>query len=105
MAGSDALQVDYETRIAAPVDSVFPLACPVEEYKWIPGWKCDLVHCPNQQVEQGTVFDEYSSAPFLVGKAWALLQAAQPRNDRVADPVHDLTHHTATVVLLLRKPA
>jgi len=71
MAGSDALQVDYETRIAAPVDSVFPLACPVEEYKWIPGWKCDLVHCPNQQVEQGTVFDEYSSAPFLVGKAWA----------------------------------
>jgi hypothetical protein len=63
------------------------------------------VHCPNQQVEQGTVFDEYSSAPFLVGKAWALLQAAQPRNDRVADPVHDLTHHTATVVLLLRKPA
>ena len=88
MAGSDSLQVDYETRIAAPVDSVFPLACPVEEYKWIPGWKCDLVHCPNQQVEQGTVFDEYSSAPFLVGKAWALLQAAQPRNDRVADPVH-----------------
>jgi hypothetical protein len=105
MAGSNSLQVDYETRIAAPVDSVFPLACPVEEYKWIPGWKCDLVHCPNQQVEQGTVFDEYSSAPFLVGKAWALLQAAQPRNDRVADPVHDLTHHTATVVLLLRKPA
>ena len=71
MAGSDSLQVDYETRIAAPVDSVFPLACPVEEYKWIPGWKCDLVHCPNQLVEQGTVFDEYSSAPFLVGKAWA----------------------------------
>jgi hypothetical protein len=24
----------------------------------------------------------------------ALLQAAQPHNDRVADPVHDLTHHT-----------
>jgi len=50
---------------------VFPLACPVEEYKWIPGWKCDLVHCPNERVEQGTVFEEYFSAPFLVGKAWA----------------------------------
>jgi len=71
MAGLDSLQVEYETRIAAPVDAVFPLACPVEEYKWIPGWKCDLVHCPNERVEQGTVFDEYSSAPFLVGKAWA----------------------------------
>jgi hypothetical protein len=71
MAASDSVQVNYETRIAAPVDSVFPLSCPVEEYKWIPGWKCDLVHCPKERVEQGTVFDEYSSAPFLVGKAWA----------------------------------
>ncbi len=71
MAASDSVQVHYETRIGAPVDSVFPLACPVEEYKWIPGWKCDLVHCPNERVEQGTVFDEYSSAPFLAGKAWA----------------------------------
>jgi hypothetical protein len=71
MAASDSIQANYETRIAAPVDLVFPLACPVEEYKWIPGWKCDLVHCPNERVEHGTVFDEYSSAPFLVGKAWA----------------------------------
>jgi hypothetical protein len=29
------------------------------------------VHCPNERVEQGTVFDGYASAPFLVGKAWA----------------------------------
>lgn len=71
MTASDSVQANYETRIAAPVESVFPLACPVEEYRWIPGWKCDLVHCPNERVEQGTVFDEYSSAPFLVGKAWA----------------------------------
>jgi len=71
MIASDALQVIYETRVGAPVDLVFPLACPVEEYKWIPGWKCDLVHCPHERVEQGTVFDEYSSAPFLLGKAWA----------------------------------
>ena len=71
MAASDSVQANYEKRIAAPVESVFPLACPVEEYKWIPGWKCNLVHCPNERVEHGTVFDEYSSAPFLVGKAWA----------------------------------
>jgi hypothetical protein len=57
-------------RIRAPVEAVFPLCCPVEEYKWIPGWKCDLVHCPNERVERGTVFDEYFSAPFLIGKAW-----------------------------------
>lgn len=51
--------------IDAPVDHVFPLACPVLEYKWIPGWKCKLIHCPNGRVELGTVFDEISSAPML----------------------------------------
>ena len=53
--------------IKAPVDQVFPLACPVQEYKWIPGWKCNLIHCPNEKVELGTIFSEISSAPFLMG--------------------------------------
>jgi len=71
MPTPECIQVNYEMEIRAPVEAVFPLCCPVEEYKWIRGWKCDLVHCPNERVEQGTVFDEYASAPFLVGKAWA----------------------------------
>ena len=71
MPAPERIQVHYEMEIRAPVEAVFPLCCPVEEYKWIRGWKCDLVHCPNERVEQGTVFDEYASAPFLVGKAWA----------------------------------
>lgn len=54
-------------RIKAPVEKVFPLCCPVEEYRWIPGWKCNLIHCPNNKVELGTVFGEISSAPFLLG--------------------------------------
>ena len=53
--------------IKAPVDKVFPLACPVQEYKWIPGWKCNLIHCPNDRVELGTIFREIFSAPFLMG--------------------------------------
>jgi hypothetical protein len=53
--------------IKAPVDQVFPLASPMEEYKWIPGWKCNLIHCPNDRVELGTIFSEISSAPFLMG--------------------------------------
>jgi hypothetical protein len=39
----------------------------VEEYKWIPGWKCKVIHCPNDRVELGTIFSEVSSAPFLMG--------------------------------------
>lgn len=53
--------------IDAPANEVFPLASPIEEYKWIPGWKCDLQHCPNDTVELGVVFGEIFSAPFLVG--------------------------------------
>ena len=53
--------------IKGPVDKVFSLCCPVEEYKWIPGWKCKLIHCPNDRVELGTIFSEISSAPFLIG--------------------------------------
>jgi hypothetical protein len=56
-------------QISAPPATVFPLCCPVEEYKWIPGWKCHLVYCPNDKVEFGTVFREIFSAPFLLGKA------------------------------------
>lgn len=57
----------FPVYIKAPVDKVFPLCCPVEEYKWIPGWKCNLIHCPNDRVEKGTIFSEISSAPFLMG--------------------------------------
>ena len=53
--------------IKASVDQVFPLCSPVEEYNWIPGWKCNLIHCPNDRVELGTIFSEISSAPFLMG--------------------------------------
>jgi len=57
----------FPVYIKAPVDKVFPLCSPVEEYKWIPGWKCNLIHCLNDRVEQGTIFSEISSAPFLMG--------------------------------------
>ena len=53
-------------HVKAPVEKVFPLCCPVEEYRWIPGWKCHLIHCPNDKVESGTIFSEVSSAPFLL---------------------------------------
>lgn len=62
-----AARVEVKQTIDAPVEEVFPLACPVMEYKWIPGWKCDLIHCPNGHTETGCTFDEIFSAPFLTG--------------------------------------
>ena len=65
-----AVRVTLPVAVRAPVDEVFPLACPIEEYKWIPGWKCRIVHCPNDRAELGTIFGEFSSAPLLMGVPW-----------------------------------
>jgi hypothetical protein len=61
------LEVKRSVPLAASADFAFPLCCPVEEYRWIPGWKCELVHCPNERVEQGTIFREMISGPILAG--------------------------------------
>ena len=64
--GYDDLQVVVPLAIAAPVDRLFPLCCPVQEYLWIPAWRCELLHCPQGRVEVGCRFREVLSAPFLL---------------------------------------
>ncbi len=66
----DKANIVLPVHVKAPVERVFPLCCPVEEYRWIPGWKCHLIHCPNDRVEFGTIFSEMSSAPFLLNSFW-----------------------------------
>lgn len=62
------IHVKKEIIINAPVDEILPLACPVLEYDWIPGWKCKYVYCPNGKNEQGVVFKENMSSPFIMNK-------------------------------------
>ena len=64
------LFITNEFIIDAPVQYVFPLACPVSEYKWIPGWKTKLIYCPNGKNEEGVIFKEKMSTPFIMGKAF-----------------------------------
>ena len=40
---------------AAP-EQVFPLLCPVLEYRWIPGWRCELLHSASGVAEEDCVF-------------------------------------------------
>ena len=63
------LNIEREVTIKAPVNEVFPLACPVREYDWIPGWKCNLIYCPNGRNEKDVVFKEKMTSPFLLKKA------------------------------------
>lgn len=54
--------------IAAPAERVFSLASPLGEYDWIDGWRCDLVFPPSGAMQEGCVFNERLSAPFLLGR-------------------------------------
>lgn len=62
---AERIHVTQEERINAPVDRVFPLACPYEEYKWIDGWDCDIIHSESGKIEDGCIFAEKLSVPFL----------------------------------------
>jgi hypothetical protein len=55
----------HQQEIAAPVDVVFPLACPVEEYKWIDGWQCEMIYSEGGKNENNCIFSEKMSAPVL----------------------------------------
>jgi len=61
------INIQKEILISAPAEEILPLACPVREYDWIEGWKCQLVHCPHGKNEEGVIFYEKMSTPFLLG--------------------------------------
>ena len=39
-----------------PPSEIFPLLCPVEEYKWFPKWSCEMVYSQSGKAEQNAVF-------------------------------------------------
>ena len=72
-----------QTNVAPP-KTVFPLLCPVEEAKWVPGWQYRLIYSQSGVAELGCVFTttnedgtestwictEYDPANFRVGYVW-----------------------------------
>jgi hypothetical protein len=37
-------------------EQVFPLLCPVLEFRWLPHWRCDLLHSSSGVAEEDCVF-------------------------------------------------
>lgn len=83
-----ALNIKKEVTINAPVEYVFPLVCPVREYDWIPGWKCNLIYCPAGRIEKGVAFEEKMSSPFLLNKAGGKTTWTTLLYDRIKFRVH-----------------
>jgi hypothetical protein len=55
----------HQVAVQAPVDTIFPLACPVEEYRWIHGWRCEMIYSEGGKNENNCIFSEEMSAPAL----------------------------------------
>ena len=52
-------------KIKASPQQIFPLLCPMQEYKWIDGWQCEMVHSDSGAVENNCVFKEEKTSPIL----------------------------------------
>ncbi len=55
----------HEEKIKAPAGDIFPLACPVEELKWIDGWQYEMVYSKSGGNETHCIFTEAFSGPVL----------------------------------------
>ncbi len=46
----------HQFTVPATPERVFPLLCPVLEYRWIPHWRCELLHSASGVAEEDCVF-------------------------------------------------
>ena len=64
---SNRSNIELSIDIEAPMEKIFPLACPVEELKWINNWDYTMVYSESGINELGCIFFEEMSARHVVG--------------------------------------
>ncbi len=55
-------------EINASPRKIFPLACPVEELRWIPNWEYELMYSKSGVNETNCIFNEAQSGPHFFEK-------------------------------------
>ena len=66
--GNKRIEQSITREINASPDKIFPLACPVEELRWIPEWDYRLVYSKSGVNETNCIFTEEKSGPHFFGK-------------------------------------
>lgn len=51
--------------IKASPGKIFALLCPVQEYKWIDKWDCEIIYSDSGGVENNCIFKEHKTGPVL----------------------------------------
>lgn len=60
--------------VAAEPSVVFPLLCPVQEKKWVPGWEYDMIFSQSGFAELGCVFTTPHSSGNQKHETWIVTQ-------------------------------
>jgi hypothetical protein len=53
---SDRFHRTARMTLEAPAATIFPLLCPVLEYRWLPGWACTMCYSDSGVVENNAIF-------------------------------------------------
>ena len=58
MADFKAMRINqsYSYAVAYRPQAIYPLLCPVREYEWIDGWKCEMVYTQSGYAEKNAIF-------------------------------------------------
>jgi hypothetical protein len=61
----------FTLTISASVEKIFPLACPVEELKWIKDWAYNMIYFGSGRNENNCIFTENISASGIMGSEFS----------------------------------
>lgn len=66
----------HHFTVPAAPERVFPLLCPVLEYKWIPHWRCEMLHSASGIAEEDCVF--HTDFPDQTPMLWVVSRYKPP---------------------------
>lgn len=84
--GNKRIEAALTREINAPAQKILPLACPVEELRWIPNWNYQMIYSKSGVNETNCIFTEEISGPHFLEKplttTW-VTNVLDPDNNRI----------------------
>jgi hypothetical protein len=65
----------YTGHLSFPPSTVFPLLCPVREYEWLDGWRCDMIYSDSGVAEDNCIFKTAHAG----GTFWSVSRYEPPK--------------------------
>lgn len=59
------IRCSHREKIRVSPKQIFPLACPIQEYKWIDKWRCEMIYSISGVVENNCIFKEEKTGSVL----------------------------------------